>query len=45
MSRGPLRRWRERGRRIVTIVLPFGDTMEVALALLSLTPDELAALD
>jgi hypothetical protein len=45
MSRGPLRRWRQRGRRIVTIVLPFGDIMEVALALLSLTPDELAALD
>ncbi len=45
MSRGPLRRWRERGRRIVTIALPFGDIMEVALALLSLAPDELAALD
>jgi hypothetical protein len=45
MSCGPLRRWRERGRRIVTIVLPFADIMEVALALLSLTPDELAALD
>lgn len=45
MSRGPLRRWRERGRRMVTIALPFADIMEVALALLSLTPDELATLD
>ncbi len=45
MTRGPLRRWRERGRRIVTIALPFADIMEVALALLSLAPDELAALD
>ncbi len=44
MSRSPLRRWRERGSRIVTIALPFTDIMEVALALLSLAPDELASL-
>jgi hypothetical protein len=44
MTGGPLRRWRERGRRIVAIALPFADIMEVALALLTLSPDELATL-
>lgn len=44
MSRGPLRRWRERGGRSVGVRLPFSDIMEVALALLALSPDELAAL-
>ena len=44
MSRGLLRRWHERGRRIVPVALPFSDIMEIALALLSLDPDELAAL-
>lgn len=44
MRRGPLRRWRERGGRIVRVLLPFEDIMDVALALLSLQPDELARL-
>jgi len=44
VSRGPLQRWRERGRRSVSVLLPFADIMEVALALLALSPDELAAL-
>ncbi len=44
MSRGPLKRWRERGGRNVRVSLPFADIMEVALALLALSPDELAAL-
>jgi len=44
MMRGPLRRWRERGGRTVRFVLPFDDIMEFALALLSLSPDELEAL-
>ncbi len=44
MSRGPLKRWRERGGRSVRVSLPFADIMEVALALLALSPDELAAL-
>lgn len=44
MKRGPLRRWRERGGRVVRVLLPFEDIMDVALALLALTPDELAAL-
>lgn len=34
-----------RGRRTIGLTLPFADIMEVALALLSLTPEELAALD
>ena len=41
---GPLQRWRERGGRAVSVRLPFADIMEVALALLALSPDELAAL-
>lgn len=45
MSRSALRRWRERGSRTVTVLLPFADIMEIALALLSLSPDELARLD
>jgi hypothetical protein len=44
VSRGPFQRWRERGGRTVTVLLPFTDIMEVALALLALSPDELAAL-
>jgi hypothetical protein len=45
MSRGPLRRWRERGSRTVMVSLPFADIMEVAFALLALSPEELARLD
>ena len=44
MSRGPIRRWRERGGRIARIVLPFDDIMEFALALLAVTPAELETL-
>lgn len=44
MSRGTLKRWRERGGRNVRVSLPFGDIMEVGLALLALSPGELAAL-
>lgn len=44
MSRGPIRRWRERGGRTVHVVLPFDDIMEFALALLSVTPAELKTL-
>jgi len=45
MTRGPFRMWRERGGRIVHLALPFADIMEVALALLALTPAELASLE
>ncbi|OAH42115.1 hypothetical protein AX777_21935 [Sphingobium yanoikuyae] len=45
MSRGPLKRWRERGSQTIAVSLPFPDIMEVALALLSLSPDELRALE
>src|SRR3546814_17238187 len=44
MTRGPLRKWRERGGRRVRIALPFDDIMEFALALLSVSPEELEAL-
>ncbi len=44
MSGGLGQRWRDRGGRTVRLWLPFADIMEVALALLALTPDELAAL-
>lgn len=44
MSGSPFQRWRKRGGRTVSLRLPFADIMEVALALLSLSPDELAAL-
>lgn len=44
MTRGPIQRWRERGRRTVHIVLAFDDIMEFALALLSVSPAELEAL-
>lgn len=44
MTRGLFAGWRGRGGRRVRILLPFADIMEVALALLALTPDELAAL-
>ena len=44
MTRGPIRRWRERGGRIVRLLLTFDDIMEFALALLALTPVELRAL-
>lgn len=37
-------RWRERGGRIAHIILPFDDIMEIALALLALSPTELEAL-
>lgn len=45
MKRSLQQRWRERGGRMVHIVLPFDDIMEFALALLALTPVELEALD
>lgn len=44
MSRGPIRRWRERGNRTVRLMLPFDDIMEFALALLSVSPAELRTL-
>lgn len=44
MTRSLRQRWRERGGRMVHIVLPFDDIMEFALALLALTPLELEAL-
>jgi len=44
MTRGPVRRWRERGGRTARLLLTFDDIMEFALALLSLTPGELRAL-
>jgi len=44
VTRGPIRRWRERGGRTVRLLLTFDDIMEFALALLSLTPAELQAL-
>ena len=44
MSRGPIRRWRERGGRPARIVLPFDDIMEFALALRAVTPAELETL-
>lgn len=44
MKGGPLRRWRERGGRVVRVLLPFEDIMDVALALLALSPGELAAM-
>ena len=44
MTRGPIRRWRERGSRPVRLLLTFDDIMEFALALLSLAPGELRAL-
>ena len=44
MTRGPIRRWRERGGRPVRLLLTFDDIMEFALALLSLAPGELRAL-
>jgi hypothetical protein len=45
VSRGPIERWRERGGRTVGLLLPFDDIMEFALALLSVTPAELDALE
>lgn len=44
MKPGLGQRWRERGSRTVKVQLPFADIMDVALALLALSPDELAAL-
>jgi hypothetical protein len=44
MRRGPLQRWRERGRGIVRVTLLFDDIMEFAFALLSVSPAELEAL-
>jgi hypothetical protein len=44
MSGGLGQRWRDRGGRTVRVRLPFTDIMEVALALLALTPDELTSL-
>lgn len=44
MTDSPFQRWRKRGSRKVSLRLPFADIMEVALALLSLSPDELATL-
>jgi hypothetical protein len=42
--RGVVGKWRERGGRNVRLALPFDDIMEIALALLSLSPAELEAL-
>jgi hypothetical protein len=42
--RGPSQRWRERGGRIFRLALPFDDIMEVALALVALSPAELETL-
>lgn len=42
--RGLSQRWRERGGRTVRLALPFDDIMEVALALLVLSPVELETL-
>ncbi len=42
--RSPSKRWRERGGRTVGLALPFDDIMEIALALLSLSPTELEEL-
>ena len=44
MTRAPLRRWNERGGRRLAIALPFDDIMEFALALLSVSPEELEGL-
>lgn len=45
MSRGVIERWRQRGGRTVRLLLPFEDIMEFALALLSVSPADLAALE
>jgi len=45
MSLLGLWRWRERGGNFIHIALPFDDIMEFALALLSISPEELARLD
>ncbi|WP_404710405.1 hypothetical protein [Sphingomonas sp. MMS24-J13] len=42
--RSPSQRWRERGSRRTHIALAFDDIMEIALALLALSPAELGAL-
>jgi hypothetical protein len=42
--RGVVGKWRERGGRNVRLALPFDDIMEIALALLSLSPAELEGL-
>lgn len=44
VMRSPSQRWRERGGRTVRLALPFDDIMEIALALLALSPVELEAL-
>jgi hypothetical protein len=44
LMRDPSRRWRERGGRPVRLALSFDDIMEIALALLALSPVELEAL-
>ncbi len=44
LMRSPPTRWRGRGGRIVRLALPFDDIMEIALALLSLSPAELETL-
>ncbi len=44
MTGGPLQRWRERPGRTVRVTMTFPDVMEVALALLALSPAEVAAL-
>lgn len=45
MTGGLGERWRRRGRQTVRLALVFDDIMEFALALLSVPPDELQALD
>jgi len=44
LMRTPSKQWRERGGRTVRLALSFDDIMEIALALLSLSPVELEAL-
>jgi hypothetical protein len=44
LMRSLSKRWRERGSRRVRVALPFDDIMEIALALLALSPVELEAL-
>jgi hypothetical protein len=44
LMRSLSQRWRERGGRTVRLALPFDDIMEIALAVLALSPAELEAL-
>lgn len=44
MTRGPIKRWWQRGGRAVHLLLTFEDIMDFAMALLSVQPAELRAL-